>query len=129
MASVAAKASGAKPNILLLMPDQWRWDWDGAAHRAAPLRTPTLDRLRESGTSFSHGAVVPAPQCAPSRAAMTSLREYDAAGVATNGANDFPQTTPSYFQALQRAGYHTMVAVCPQRLETNHSASNPPHQP
>jgi len=39
-------AAMAQPNILLLMPDQWRWDWDGAAHRAAPLRTPTLDRLR-----------------------------------------------------------------------------------
>ena len=40
---------------------------------------------------------------------MASLREYDFAGVATNKANDYrAKENPTYFTALQRAGYHTM---------------------
>ena len=103
----------AQPNILLLMPDQWRWDWDGAAHAhtAQPtLKLPNIQRLRDGGTSFPRGAIVPAPVCAPSRSCMASLREYDHAGTATNGANDFRAgSIPTYFSALQDAGYHTMT--------------------
>ena len=80
----------ARPNILLLMPDQWRWDWDGLSHpnagQAPPIKVPHMNRLRSLGTTFPRGGVVPSPLCAPSRAAMSSLREYDHAGVATNDA-------------------------------------------
>lgn len=41
---------------------------------------------------------------------MASLREYDHAGVATNTANDYRAgEVPTYFSALQAAGYHTMT--------------------
>lgn len=103
----------ARPNILLLMPDQWRWDWDGLSHpnagQAPPIKVPHMNRLRSLGTTFPRGGVVPSPLCAPSRAAMSSLREYDHAGVATNDANDYKaKEIPTYFSVLQRAGYHTM---------------------
>ena len=72
---------------------------------------PHLAALRASGSSFTQGATVPAPLCAPSRACMVSLREYDDAGVPTNHANDFPaHQVPTYFSSLQAAGYHTMAA-------------------
>ena len=78
-----------RPNILLLMPDQWRWDWDGTAHphtgKLPPLSLPNIDGLRSAGTAFPRGAAVPAVVCAPSRSCMASLREYDEAGTATNG--------------------------------------------
>eukprot|EP00944_MAST-04C_sp_MAST-4C-sp1_P001956 g1956.t1 len=95
------------------MPDQWRWDWDGLSHphvgEAPPIHLPHIERLRSLGTAFPRGGVVPSPVCAPSRAAMASLREYDFAGVATNKANDYrAKENPTYFTALQRAGYHTM---------------------
>ena len=111
---VALLGAKARPNIILLMPDQWRWDWDGLPHphvgRMPPLNLPNIERLRSLGTSFPRGAVVPSPLCAPSRACMASLREYDRAGVATNSANDFKASEiPTYFSALQRAGYHTMT--------------------
>ena len=96
------------------MPDQWRWDWDGLTHpnagEAPPVHLPHIDRLRRLGTSFPRGAVVPSPLCAPSRAAMAALREYDMAGVANNAYNDYKaKEIPTYFSVLQRAGYHTMT--------------------
>ena len=112
--ALARFASAQKPpNILLLMPDQWRWDWDGLEHphvgKAPPIYLPHIERLRSLGTAFPRGGVVPSPVCAPSRASMASLREYDFAGVATNKANDYrAKENPTYFTALQRAGYHTM---------------------
>ena len=103
----------SRPNILLLMPDQWRWDWDGMSHAHAhappPLRLPNIQALRELGTTFLGGAVVASPVCAPSRSCLASLREYDHAGTATNNANDYKaEEIPTYFSVLQRAGYHTM---------------------
>lgn len=104
-----SQAGASKPNFILLMPDQWRWDWDGA-HEAA-LHMPHLADLRASGSSFPLGATVPSPLCAPSRACMTSLREYDDAGVPTNHLNDYPaDEIPTYFSSLRDAGYHTMAA-------------------
>ena len=107
--ALSQAAGSARPNVLLLMPDQWRWDWDGA-HEAA-LHMPHLAALRASGTSFPHGATVPSPLCAPSRASMASLREYDEAGVPDNHLNDYPaDEIPTYFSLLKAAGYHTMAA-------------------
>ena len=107
--ALSQAAGSARPNVLLLMPDQWRWDWDGA-HEAA-LHMPHLAALRASGTSFLHGATVPSPLCAPSRASMASLREYDEAGVPDNHLNDYPaDEIPTYFSLLKAAGYHTMAA-------------------
>ena len=74
--TISALASeDSRPNVLLLMPDQWRWDWDGLTHKnvgeAPPLHLPHIERLRALGTTFPRGAVVPAPVCAPSRASST----------------------------------------------------------
>ena len=40
---------------------------------------------------------------------MASLREYDFAGTATNGANDYDVSIPTHFSALQAAGYPAMT--------------------
>ena len=93
------------PNILLLFPDQWRFDWDGR-DPALPLKLPNIRALMGRGVKFEH-AYVPSPLCAPSRAALASGREYDEAGVPTNENNDFPLSIPTFYQSLQRAGYWT----------------------
>jgi len=106
--------AGSRPNVLLLMPDQWRWDWDGQTHpnagEAPPLQLPTIQQLREQGSVFSRGAVVPAPVCVPSRTAMASLREYDRAATPTNDFDFDVEKMTTYFSLLQQAGYHTMSA-------------------
>ena len=60
------------PNILLLFPDQWRYDWDGFTRDNQPdipgpmLHVPTTRKVASEGTRFTT-AYVPAPVCAPSR--------------------------------------------------------------
>lgn len=61
-----------RPNILVIMTDQHRWDCIGA--NGNPLiRTPNLDRLAESSANFTH-FFVQAPVCVPSRASFFTGR-------------------------------------------------------
>lgn len=100
----------ARPNVLLLFPDQWRSDWDGQhSGMGIPLKLPTLRSLQNGGTRFTE-AYVPSPSCAPSRASLSSGREYDRNGVLGNDANDYDSRIPTYYSALQEAGYWTMTA-------------------
>ena len=100
----------ARPNVLLLFPDQWRSDWDGQhSGLGIPLNLPTLRSLQNGGTRFTE-AYVPSPSCAPSRASLSSGREYDRNGVLGNDANDYDSRIPTYYSALQEAGYWTMTA-------------------
>ena len=109
-ARVAASAalSPPRPNILLLLPDQWRHDWTPATP-SLPLRMPVLDSLAASGTTFRQ-AYVPSPLCAPSRAALASGREYDFCGVPDNFSNDYPLNQTTFYSLLQGAGYWVMSA-------------------
>ncbi|MBI2688066.1 MAG: sulfatase-like hydrolase/transferase [Acidobacteria bacterium] len=104
-ASIAA-APPRKPNLLLLLPDQWRPDWMPGNARI-PVNLPNIAALAARGTRF-HKVLCASPLCAPSRACLATGREYRNCGVASN-AHDFPLTQKTYYQALQAAGYHTMA--------------------
>lgn len=54
-----------RPNVLLLIDDEHRWDLAGFAGDDV-VRTPTLDWLAETGTVFEN-AYTPAPVCVPAR--------------------------------------------------------------
>lgn len=102
------------PNLLLLFPDEWRYDWAGfeyphtsSPETAIPLKVPTIRALAARGTRFTQ-AYVPAPVCAPSRSCLAAGREYDQAGVPSNFANDFPTDQPTFYGLLRAGGYHTM---------------------
>jgi arylsulfatase len=86
--ALTASLALARPNILLLFPDQWRWDWASNLY-SVPLHMPTFDALTAVGVRFAQ-AYVPSPLCAPSRACLASGREYDEAGVPDNFSNDYP---------------------------------------
>ena len=65
----APVAAGAqRPNILLLMADQFRGDCLGAAGHPA-IKTPNLDRIAAEGVMFSR-AYSCTPTCTPARAAL-----------------------------------------------------------
>jgi arylsulfatase A-like enzyme len=75
----------ARPNILLVFPDQLRGDWIELAGQV-PVRTPNLSDLARRGVVFSR-AWTPAPICAPARACMATLHELDRSPVRHNGEN------------------------------------------
>ncbi len=106
-AALAPAAARPRPNILLLFPDQLRFDWLGL-NPSVPIRTPNLDALARRGTRFTR-VVTPSPLCAPARACLASGRDYSRARVPSNRA-DYPLDLPTYYQMLRKSGYH--VTVC-----------------
>ena len=91
----------ARPNLLLLIPDQHRADW--LAGGDLPLRTPTLQQLAAQGVSLQR-AYCTSPLCAPARASLASGRHYAHCGVPGNGHN-YPLQQPTFYQGLRAAGY------------------------
>jgi arylsulfatase len=104
----APPKAGTRPNILLLFPDQFRFDWVSGYSRDTPVETPNLRRLAKDGIWFRR-ATVPSPLCAPSRACMASGREYARCGVPSNQA-DYPLTQTTVYSLLRSSGYY--VAGC-----------------
>ncbi len=103
--SNALGAAPRRPNILLLFPDQWRFDWTGA-NKALPLRTPNLDALMARGARFTR-VVTASPVCAPARACLAAGKEYDRCRVPSNGY-DYPLDQTTYYTLLRESGYHVM---------------------
>lgn len=91
-----------RPNLLLLMADQHRFDWFGAAG-AAWTRTPHIDSLAARGVRFTQ-ATCNSPVCAPSRVSLASGLQPHRVGALSNAAF-LPPSTPTYYQALRDAGY------------------------
>ena len=69
--SVAACSAEAreKPNIVLLLADDQRWDSVGAYGNPHVTHTPNLDRLAAAGTLFENGFVTTSV-CGPSRTSI-----------------------------------------------------------
>ncbi|MCH8294736.1 sulfatase-like hydrolase/transferase, partial [Candidatus Poribacteria bacterium] len=58
-----------KPNILLLMTDQQRWDAMGCS--GGWVRTPNLDRIAGEGIRFTN-CVTNSPVCIPTRLSLAT---------------------------------------------------------
>src|SRR5205809_3889222 len=68
--AMQAPARASRPNILLLMADQFRADCLGVSGNRA-IHTPNLDRLAGEGVRFTN-AYSSMPTCTPARAALLS---------------------------------------------------------
>ena len=98
-------ASQDRPNLLVLVADDLRYDAIGACSDA-PVHTPHLDRLVEDGCTFTrahnmgseHGAV-----CVPARAMLHSGRSL----FRLDGPGNITTDHPPLGAALADAGYHT----------------------
>lgn len=100
----AASSATTRPNILVLMPDQWRGQ-DLGSMGNEQVRTPVLDRLASQGTQFTN-AVANCPVCTPARACLLTGRYPHQVKMAVN---DVPLGIQEVTVAelLQRAGYFT----------------------
>jgi arylsulfatase len=102
----AGRAKPSRPNILLLMADQFRADSLGAAGNRG-IHTPNLDRLAEQGVRFTN-AYSSTPTCTPARAALLSgLAPWNHGMLRyAQVAERYPVEMP---RALRDAGYYTSV--------------------
>ena len=103
-----------RPNFLIFMTDQHRFDhlgcyWQGLPGGrptgALPIQTPAFDSLASEGVYCDH-AYVNNPLCMPSRSTLLTGLTPRGHGVRTNGINlraDLPTTV----DAVRQAGYRT----------------------
>ncbi len=95
-----------RPNIILLMDDQHRWDALGVEN--PEVITPTLDKLAKTGVRFTQ-AVCQAPMCIASRNSMMFGLYANQTGVLRNGKGipDDKLPIPPLAQLFADAGYET----------------------
>jgi N-acetylglucosamine-6-sulfatase len=111
-AAGAAAATAPRPNVLVILTDDLRWDALGVVQREQGDRalfpwfqTPHLDRLAAEGARFAN-MFVTTSLCSPSRASLIS-GQYAHRHRVLNNFTDYPSNLPGYPRALHDAGYET----------------------
>ncbi len=92
-----------RPNIVLVISDQFRWDCIGAAGRNPLNLTPNLDDMARRGTMFA-SAFCNQPVCAPARGSMFTGQYPSKHGVWRNGIG-LPESAVTLAGTLGQAGY------------------------
>src|SRR3984885_13067029 len=98
-----AAKTASRPNIILYLSDQFRWDFIRANGHNSSTRTPNLDAMASRGKNFTH-AVTNQPVCAPSRSVLFTSRYATETGVWHNGLA-LGQTLPTLAGELRKTGY------------------------
>ena len=96
-----------RPNILLIMTDQFRKDAINAG-RSCTKHTPSLDALLTESITCTH-AITNSPICAPARASILSSLYPHQMKVWDNSAHTFPKDARNWVKILSEQGYHTSV--------------------
>lgn len=101
-----AEAAEDRPNILLILTDDQRWDAMGYAGNEI-IHTPEMDALAREGAYFSH-ALATTPICAASRASiLTGLYERSHRYTFQTGPIRPEFMAASYPKLLREGGYYT----------------------
>jgi arylsulfatase A-like enzyme len=95
----------SKPNVILILSDDHRYDFMGFLQRVPGLETPAMDRMAREGLHFRN-AFVATSLCSPSRASILTGRYAHDHGVVDN-QRPIPEGTTFFPSLLQRAGYQT----------------------
>ncbi|GHU99750.1 hypothetical protein FACS1894159_04300 [Bacteroidia bacterium] len=109
---------GKRPNILVIMTDQQRWDALGCSGNGV-IKTPNIDRLARSGVRFSR-AVTPCPVSGPARTSILTGRAIEKSGVRLNPdveKSDLPGYR-SFDEILTAHGY---TAECHGKFHSPHA--------
>lgn len=102
--SIVQFMNTATPNILLLLVDQLRLDFVGR-YTGMDSLTPNLEQL--CGEHVFTRCTSVNPVCLPARTAMLTGRYTRQIGTVVM-SGELDRDIPTFPQALQRAGYHTM---------------------
>ena len=99
-------ASGARPNVIIIVTDDHGYADLGAYGLSKDVRTPHLDTLAKNGALMTHGYVT-APQCVPSRAGIVTARYQTRFGVDGNEFVPIPADEVTVAERMRDAGYAT----------------------
>ena len=105
--------TSSRPNILLIQPDQQRYDCLGRAGHPL-VKTPAIDRLASEGVWFTH-AFTPTPTCCPARQSLLCGKWAEQHGGLLNYSAGFPLklfAEPTWAEALADAGYTPGYVGC-----------------
>jgi choline-sulfatase len=102
-----AMRRNGRPNILLIMADQFRHDYYGAAG-ATWVRTPNIDSIAARGTRFTR-CFSNAPVCSPARIGLACGMQPSHVGSVDN-QSFLPATVRTYYQRLRDADYRVGCA-------------------
>ncbi|WP_083988933.1 sulfatase-like hydrolase/transferase [Devosia geojensis] len=102
--------SMARPNVLLVVVDQLRYDCIGFSNRY-PVSTPNLDRFAAQSVWFSQ-SYTPIPTCCPARQSFLTGKRAEALGTLWNYdlGPRIPSLGPDHWtwsRALSESGYST----------------------
>lgn len=103
MAQAQSARSSERPNIILIISDQFRWDCVGAMGVNPMNLTPNLDRMASRGVLF-RSAFCNQPVCAPARASIFTGQYPSRHGVWRNGI-PLPEDAVSIAKTLRQEGY------------------------
>src|SRR4051812_33121444 len=101
---VAARPRGRRPNILLILADDWSWQGAEAVDRLH-LHMPTVERVRRQGVDFLN-AFSASPSCTASRGALLTGQWPWRLAEGANLVSVLPARFPVYPDLLEAAGYH-----------------------
>jgi arylsulfatase A-like enzyme len=94
-----------KPNVILYVADQMRWDFVGAYGLNPTTKTPNLDKIVQRGVAFT-GAVTNQPLCSPSRACMmTGLYATETGMWKLPPPTELNRSLPTLATILRQNGY------------------------
>ena len=96
-----------RPNIVVVLADDMRWDYLGAMGANDIIQTPNLDKLAAEGTLFSN-AFVTSAICTPSRTSILTGMYERKHGV-TFGSNSVMTEEAwgnTYPMLLRKSGYY-----------------------
>lgn len=102
--SAALAAEDRRPNVVLVLCDDIRWDAMSCAGHPH-LKTPNIDSLAKEGVFFEN-TFCTTSLCSPSRASILSGLYAHAHGV-TNNFTEYPENLSSFPVQLQKSGYET----------------------
>lgn len=103
-ASVASPSGARPPNVLVIMPDEWRAQALGCTGNP-DVHTPHLDRLAAEGILFRH-ALANTPVCCPARANILTGTYASRNGMVANDLR-LRESEVSFANLLSDVGYRT----------------------